>query len=121
MKHLHTEGPCRTCALCGSPMRPYTDHIKFLLKCTNKDCGYSYQTTGSIADQRKFDFKVKIVQAVLQKAGYYELYQPLEELLYNDLIRLGKDPEKAVEEVIRDLKMSEQEAEYFRNKIRNLG
>ena len=121
LKHLPTEGGSRACPVCGKPVSHISDGIRFLDKCMSKSCGYSHIPTGDIIDQRKYDYSFNLVQAALQKAGYFELHQPIEEQLYNKLMVAGRTPEEAIREIITDLQMSADEAEYFKNKLDFLG
>jgi len=119
LKQLSTEGSSRTCPVCGKPVAHMTDGHQYLDKCIA--CGYSHTPTGDISDQRKYDYSLSIVQATLQKAGYYELHQPLEEQLYNKLMSAGRTPEEAVKEIITDLQLDDTEADYFKGKLDFLG
>ena len=119
VKHLPIEPSSRTCPVCSKLMTHMTDGFKYLDKCLS--CGYSHMPTGDINDQRRFDYNFTIVQAALQKAGYYELHQPIEEQLYNKLMTAERTPEEAINEVISDLQLSENDADYFKEKLNFLG
>lgn len=120
LKYVKTEGPSRTCSVCGSPMVHLTDSYKTVNKCMS--CGYSMVPEGDISGQHKFDMPVSItIVNAIDKKAFFESYQPLDEQLYNALIANGRDPEKAKEEVIMDLGLHGDQREYFDTKLQYLG
>jgi hypothetical protein len=82
-----------------------TDGLTDLNKCLK--CGYSKRTVHIASFTEKF----------LYKKGYYELYQPLDEHLYNILRETGKDERTAKLEVKRDLGLTDEKADYFDRKV----
>lgn len=116
---LKDNGASGTCPVCAMRMEHISDGIKYLDKCLR--CGYSYVPQGNISDQRKHDFSITIVQAALQKQGYYELYQPIEEQLFNHLITAGRSATEAISEITRDLSLSDSDVAYFKEKLKFFG
>jgi len=124
LKFQQTEGESRTCSICGAPLAHLTDGYKSIDKCLQ--CGYAHAATGSISEQGKHDFVINVntVDAksnAPMKKGFIELYQPLDEQLFNALISAGRDAKKARDEVARDLDLKDDNLEYFEMKINFLG
>jgi len=119
LKYVNTEGASRVCPICGSQMEHLTDGFEAINKCFQ--CGFSNKPTGDISEQHKYDHTITIVTAFLQKKGFFELYQPLDEKLFNSLISAGRDIETARNEVIRDLDLKGEALEYFKSKVNFLG
>jgi hypothetical protein len=119
LKYVRTDGVSRACPICGAPMEHITDGLNAINKCFQ--CGFSEKPTGDVSDQHKYDHTITIVTAFLQKQGFFELYQPLDEKLFNSLISAGRDTETARKEVIRDLDLKGEALEYFNSKVDFLG
>ena len=56
----------------------------------------------------------------LVKRGWFELYQPIDELLFNILVAQDWPTEDAVKQVVRDLNMDKNTQSYFYKKIKFL-
>ena len=119
IRQLKTEGESGTCPVCNFRMELISDGMKKITKCLR--CGYSHIPTGSLSDQRAFDYKLTVVRGEQQKAGFFEFYQPIAEVLYNKIVMTGRTPEEAAKEVILDLSLSEDQAEYFMSKLNFYG
>lgn len=119
LKYVNTEGESRTCPVCGHSLLHISDGLEVINKCLR--CGFSGKPSGDISDQHKYDRTITIVTAFLQKKGFFELYQPLDEKLFNTLISAGRSLEEAKNEVIRDLNLEGESLEYFISKVDFLG
>lgn len=119
IRQLKTDGESGTCPICNFRMEAITDGYKKLMKCLR--CGYSHIPTGNISDQRAFDYRLTIHQGKHEKEGFFEFFQPIEEVLFNKIVMNGRTPQEAVTEVIRDLGLSEEQAEYFKSKLNFYG
>lgn len=119
VRQLKTEGESGTCPVCSFRLEHITDGYKKLTKCLR--CGYSHTPTGNISDQRLFDYNLTLIKGEHQKEGFFEFFQPIEEVLYNRVVMNGRTPQEAITEVIQDLGMSEEQAEYFKTKLNFYG
>lgn len=119
MKFLKTDGESGVCPVCAMRMSHISDGDKYLDKCLR--CGYSYVPQGDITEQRRHDYRITIVQAALQKKGYYELSRPIEEILFNELITAGRSVDEAVTEMAKDLDLSAEDIKYFKEKLNFMG
>lgn len=119
IKYQPTDGEGRSCAVCGAPMAHLTNGFDQIDKCIQ--CGYSFRPTGNISEQHAYDFKFTITTATSNKKAFFEIYQPLDELLFNSLISAGRNPKEARVEIIVDLGLKDESLEYFNQKLNFLG
>lgn len=119
VRQLKTEGESGTCPVCSFRMELISDGMKKITKCLR--CGYSLIPTGTISDQRAFDYKLTVVRGEQMKEGFFEFFQPIEEVLYNKIVMNGRTPEEAAKEVILDLGLTGDQAEYFKSKLNFYG
>jgi hypothetical protein len=98
-----------------------TDGYTCVEKCLK--CGYAHKPVGDILHQNKHDYvlNVTVLSSLKVKQAQVDLYQPVDEQLYNAIISSGKDSEEARKEVIRDLDLKDENLEYFNMKIDYLG
>jgi len=116
IQYLRQEDTGRNCPICSAQMMFLQDGYRGIHKCL--ECGYSKLSTNDIAGQHKYDLPITItLSALLARKGWFEIYQPLDEQLYNVLIERKWSPEQAVDQVIRDLRMDENGKKYFLNKV----
>lgn len=117
IKYISPEDEGRICPICGYQLKQFSDGIKKLVKCLN--CGYNKLIESNIGGQSRYDLPIILVSSFDTK-GWYELYQPIDEKLYNTLIEYDWEPEEAVNAVIKDLDLSDAEIKYFMEKIKFL-
>jgi hypothetical protein len=98
----------RICPVCTATMLYLTDGHRGLVKCIK--CKYSSLEIHSKTLTEKF----------LLRKGYYEMYQPLDEHLYNILVENGFAKADAAEQVARDLGMGRGSLDTFLNKVERL-
>lgn len=112
-EYRHTEYISRSCPVCMATMSFMSDGTLSLAKCLN--CGYSKRPTGTISDAHFYDRPV--LASFLEKKGYYELYTPLDEGLYNALYSRGWDKKEIIYQVIQDLRLTGEALDYFLRKV----
>lgn len=112
-EYRRTEYYTRSCPICFSPMTYMTDGTNSISKCFI--CGYSFKPTGTINDAHFYDRPV--LASFLEKKGYYELYVPLDEALYNALYSRGWEKPEIIYQVITDLDLTGDALDYFLRKV----
>lgn len=112
-EYRHTEYHSRSCPVCVSPMIHMSDGTISISKCLV--CGYSKRPTGSISDAHFYDRPV--LASFLEKKGYYELYTPLDEGLYNALYSRGWEKQEIIYQVVNDLHLAGEALDYFLRKV----
>ena len=121
IKYLPREDQGRTCPICSSQVALISDGLKGLYKCMN--CGYSRLSGQNIPGQHAYDLPIMLAHTTnefLVKRGWFELYQPIDELLFNILVAQDWPTEDAVKQVVRDLNMDKNTQSYFYKKIKFL-
>ena len=107
----------RTCPICGAQMKKLSDGYKSIIKCY--ECGYSRKfNVNDLGGQHRYDQPVMLVGSV--KTSWFELFQSLDEALYNSLVDRDYTPEEAASAVIKDLEMNNDETKYFMDKLQFL-
>jgi len=121
IKYINREDQGRTCPVCSCQIMLISDGLKGLFKCFN--CGYSRLSGQNIGGQHAYDNPIMIAShtdTFLLKRGWFEIYQPIDELLFNILTAQEWSTEDAVNQVVRDLNMDKDVKSYFLKKIKFL-
>ena len=115
--YRHTEYDSRICLVCSSPMTHFSDGFISLSKCII--CGYTHKPSGMLKDQHFYDRPILAsgLATYLEKKGYYEMYTPLDESIYNALYTQGWEKTEITYQVINDLQLRGEPLDYFLRKV----
>ena len=105
--YLKQDDQGRTCPVCQAQLGFVTDGFAKLYKCVH--CGYANLIKRNLEGQHTYDLPISLADSradrYLIKKGWFEMYQPIDEMLFNMLTGQDWTTEDAVKQVIRDLKM----------------
>lgn len=121
IKYLSKEDQGRTCPCCSVQIALISDGLKGIYKCFN--CGYSRLSGQVPGGQHAYDVAIMLAnrgQEFLLKRGWFEIYQPIDELLFNVLLAQDWPAGEAVDQVVRDLNMDKDAQSYFLKKVKFL-
>lgn len=118
IRYQKMEDESRNCPVCGKQLAKRSDLTRTVVKCLN--CGYSRKMQSGMEGMHRYDQPVMLISEAATKRAWFELYQPLDEQLYNMLIDAEWTPESAATSVMKDLEMSNDETQYFMDKLQFL-